>query len=143
MTAENRAEEGLRRRGLRAASMRPRPMTAENRESRRIDRADRPDASMRPRPMTAENRSAAASTRPARRSFNEAAADDRGKPYRRLVRRADAASFNEAAADDRGKPDDVAVIARAAAAASMRPRPMTAENPNIVTHSSAVGPWLQ
>ena len=29
MTAEN-AEEGLRRRGRRAASMRPRPMTAEN-----------------------------------------------------------------------------------------------------------------
>ena len=54
--------------------------------------------------MTAENRPRAADRRRRRNRFNEAAADDRGKPRRR-----------------RGG-------AAPAPAASMRPRPMTAEN---------------
>ena len=59
---------------------------------------------MRPRPMTAENRRRGRERDRVRGGFNEAAADDRGKPRavrrRRPVRRR----------------------------ASMRPRPMTAEN---------------
>ena len=64
---------------IRFASMRPRPMTAENPLPERPPCAH-VAASMRPRPMTAEN--AAAGRRPGhlRRRFNEAAADDRGKP---------------------------------------------------------------
>ena len=55
-------------------------MTAENLAiPARPQRAQVP-ASMRPRPMTAENRRAPSpAARPSRR-FNEAAADDRGKP---------------------------------------------------------------
>ena len=37
--------------------------------------------------------------------------------------------FNEAAADDRGKPQALEQVARRGGLASMRPRPMTAENP--------------
>ena len=87
-------------------------------------------------------------------SFNEAAADDRGKPPRRRRRSGASSCFNEAAADDRGKRPAPRPASRPAAArrfneaaaddrgkqiaegdrglaaqeASMRPRPMTAEN---------------
>ena len=77
MTAENAAaEEGADEVDL--ASMRPRPMTAENDPDRRPPPEIR-QASMRPRPMTAENRSTRRWPRSAP-GFNEAAADDRGKP---------------------------------------------------------------
>ena len=61
------------------ASMRPRPMTAENpgTSNRGVVRAS---ASMRPRPMTAENRDLPSDGRRSGSRFNEAAADDRGKP---------------------------------------------------------------
>ena len=41
------------------------------------------------------------------------------------------ASFNEAAADDRGKQRDVVRFEIEPRPASMRPRPMTAENPAV------------
>ena len=54
-------------------------MTAENiRADRQLAGRDR--ASMRPRPMTAENGRRRRAARSAPPSFNEAAADDRGKP---------------------------------------------------------------
>ena len=55
MTAENLQKKGYPQGGPQSASMRPRPMTAEN----RVPDAGRPDKGRR---------------------FNEAAADDRGKP---------------------------------------------------------------
>ena len=79
MTAEN---DGPARPGhhAAAASMRPRPMTAENGEERQRPRPPRPEASMRPRPMTAENTQVRGQPRTGAARFNEAAADDRGKP---------------------------------------------------------------
>ena len=47
-------------------------------------------ASMRPRPMTAENLAPSGETRPRPGGFNEAAADDRGKPRTRGRRSASA-----------------------------------------------------
>ena len=74
---------------------------------------------MRPRPMTAEN--------------------PRGCAARRLRGRC----FNEAAADDRGKPAPVGVVASFSIGASMRPRPMTAENPSSQARRSASATPLQ
>ena len=109
-------------------------------------------ASMRPRPMTAENghddpgrappdrrfNEAAADDRGKRdgvhlgaiveQGFNEAAADDRGKPGSRAQPEDARPRFNEAAADDRGKPFRFRGLRGAGSVASMRPRPMTAEN---------------
>ena len=67
--------------------MRPRPMTAENTREETTMNLNDALASMRPRPMTAEN-GASAPTTPPRRTprFNEAAADDRGKPARNAPR---------------------------------------------------------
>ena len=79
-------------------------MTAEN---LCVDGSGRPvdAASMRPRPMTAENPDVGRRRDRHRRRFNEAAADDRGKPSRVFVENSELPSrFNEAAADDRGKP---------------------------------------
>ena len=79
--------------------------------------------------MTAENRPRRRRRRRRRRRFNEAAADDRGKPDRDCHHsRSQPERFNEAAADDRGKP--VLSLPRPflRRLASMRPRPMTAEN---------------
>ena len=102
MTAENLTH--LRRPPLRLlASMRPRPMTAENRDFPTGGRPA-PGASMRPRPMTAEN--------------HERQGDGT----------AGGGGFNEAAADDRGKPCHVLNTVVPPSGASMRPRPMTAEN---------------
>ena len=58
-------------------------MTAENRRLG-LTRAELAAASMRPRPMTAENVSLDVDRRSLRGRFNEAAADDRGKPTRGL-----------------------------------------------------------
>ena len=59
--------------------------------------------------MTAENSGASAADFTSLRGFNEAAADDRGKPDGRAVGRRRAGRFNEAAADDRGKhPNELA-----------------------------------
>ena len=79
-------------------------MTAEN-EIGRIQRSDIDWASMRPRPMTAENARSLTASSSVASSFNEAAADDRGKLRRRASRRRTCPRwcFNEAAADDRGK----------------------------------------
>ena len=85
------------------ASMRPRPMTAENRREHVQREPGALVASMRPRPMTAENGAGPAANGHPRRSFNEAAADDRGKRPRSGAPRPGRAGFNEAAADDRGK----------------------------------------
>ena len=127
MTAENRRY--ARRAGARVerASMRPRPMTAENsRGSRRLRRGRRcfNEAAADDRGKRLEHRGAFSSGF----CFNEAAADDRGK--RRRASRESARSargFNEAAADDRGKLGGRRLGAPRRAA-SMRPRPMTAEN---------------
>ena len=59
---------------------------------------------MRPRPMTAENRVETGETGLVIVRFNEAAADDRGKPCGRTRTKNGRPGFNEAAADDRGKP---------------------------------------
>ena len=79
--------------------------------------------------MTAENSACRAGSASPIPRFNEAAADDRGKPRRRSARSASTwDGFNEAAADDRGKlahRRDGLVLDPGA---SMRPRPMTAEN---------------
>ena len=82
---------------------------------------------MRPRPMTAENPRRSGRPWFAPSSFNEAAADDRGKPSSTWTAAAGQRRFNEAAADDRGKPPRPPPPA-AGELASMRPRPMTAEN---------------
>ena len=126
MTAENVVgavvDDGYAR-----ASMRPRPMTAENGEDQGPARR-RVDASMRPRPMTAENTSSASGSRAAGTRFNEAAADDRGKRCSSAsVTSCGPCGFNEAAADDRGKRRP-AHRGAGRPVASMRPRPMTAEN---------------
>ena len=102
-------------------------MTAENRPPRRGEWGPK-KASMRPRPMTAENRGPRRWTKTKWSCFNEAAADDRGKPPRSMPPFEGAESFNEAAADDRGKPAGRLAGALGEAGASMRPRPMTAEN---------------
>ena len=60
--------------------------------------------------------------------FNEAAANGRGNRPRAGPAAAGRRGFNEAAANGRGN-QDVAAIARDAAAASMRPRRMAAEIP--------------
>ena len=101
--------------------------------------------------MTAENAGRGRVLEAGGRRFNEAAADDRGKRGSRRRAAPPAARFNEAAADDRGKPPDpprpdvgpksfneaaaddrgkrlVDQLPAAARRASMRPRPMTAEN---------------
>ena len=69
--------------------------------------------------------------------FNEAAADDRGKL--RVVRAALLANrrFNEAAADDRGKLRLVVGVHDPDVDASMRPRPMTAENKSLAQFAAA------
>ena len=54
--------------------------------------------------MTAENPGRSGPNRRGADCFNEAAADDRGKPPTSCITRPSAACFNEAAADDRGKP---------------------------------------
>ena len=54
--------------------------------------------------MTAENHGGAGRGGGSAGRFNEAAADDRGKPWKGTCRRTCRPSFNEAAADDRGKP---------------------------------------
>ena len=54
--------------------------------------------------MTAENPARAGGAPRARPRFNEAAADDRGKPAPGRPLRRTPGRFNEAAADDRGKP---------------------------------------
>ena len=55
--------------------------------------------------MTAENRRSSLTASASSYPFNEAAADDRGKPAARSrPPRAPPRTFNEAAADDRGKP---------------------------------------
>ena len=59
---------------------------------------------MRPRLIAAENVTAQPETRSAWWSFNEAAADCRGKPVSRIRSPTEYAGFNEAAADCRGKP---------------------------------------
>ena len=51
--------------------------------------------------------------------------------------------FNEAAADDRGKLEGDRAHAIAALSASMRPRPMTAENPPAVRSARLRGDRLQ
>ena len=79
MTAENRPAP-CSSTVTKRPSMRPRPMTAENRTAGNGRHVDARAPSMRPRPMTAENRAAAPRRRPDRPPFNEAAADDRGKP---------------------------------------------------------------
>ena len=53
--------------------------------------------------MTAENAPPAGRTGGGENCFNEAAADDRGKPRAAARRRGSSPRFNEAAADDRGK----------------------------------------
>ena len=59
--------------------------------------------------MTAENRPLRPRPKRAPGSFNEAAADDRGKPSCPWSRSAcPPIGFNEAAADDRGKPPSIA-----------------------------------
>ena len=128
MTAEN-ADGPRRRDRVRTASMRPRPMTAENaHDAGDLDEPRRlADASMRPRPMTAENSPAPSPAPAPSPRFNEAAADDRGKRGRRVGGSVRSACFNEAAADDRGKRRRDRVRRRRRRA-SMRPRPMTAEN---------------
>ena len=78
--------------------------------------------------MTAENGGGRhGRCRPAAR-FNEAAADDRGKHPSRPRADSSAGRFNEAAADDRGKRRGRGRLEAERRAASMRPRPMTAEN---------------
>ena len=63
-----------------------------------------------------------------RPGFNEAAADDRGKRTPPILHgQGRVWRFNEAAADDRGKREGEAE-GHARRDASMRPRPMTAEN---------------
>ena len=62
--------------------MRPRPMTAENLQRRRRS-GESGVASMRPRPMTAENLINGTPITTGSDGFNEAAADDRGKPLGR------------------------------------------------------------
>ena len=88
-------------------------------------------ASMRPRPDAAENRRRGPISSPVSLPrFNEAAARCRGKPSRRSAGPTGWWSrFNEAAARCRGKPFGWRATAEAAAAASMRPRPDAAENP--------------
>ena len=78
--------------------------------------------------MTAEN--APRPRAPRRRSsgFNEAAADDRGKQGVMARDRLGDPRFNEAAADDRGKRRGEWTVPWLLRWASMRPRPMTAEN---------------
>ena len=52
--------------------------------------------------------------------------------------------FNEAAADDRGKPPTLAATwGRGLSLASMRPRPMTAENPGSMRAQASMSPALQ
>ena len=115
------------KRGCFDASMRPRPMTAENMLAADA-KPTRHGASMRPRPMTAENIAEAPFGRfPLHKGFNEAAADDRGKRIRSCRLAAPRGGFNEAAADDRGKRGRRGA-AHGVRSASMRPRPMTAEN---------------
>ena len=82
-------------------------MTAENVLHRARPAGAERAASMRPRPMTAENT----------------------RRFGRRPRRP--SSFNEAAADDRGKPTKAAAAGVATQTASMRPRPMTAENAGV------------
>ena len=77
--------------------------------------------------MTAENSAIFRTTASGTWGFNEAAADDRGKHARARRRAPPVGGFNEAAADDRGKLLG-APATWAVAVASMRPRPMTAEN---------------
>ena len=101
-TAENNAQ--LERLAAKVeASMRPRHQTAENIALRAVLAALR-RASMRPRHQTAENPSPAAPWSTRSKSFNEAAASNRGKL--------------------RGVPADVHLRPHA----SMRPRHQTAEN---------------
>ena len=79
--------------------------------------------------MTAENRCEAFARLTMAACFNEAAADDRGKQTRGAIHAAEMRRFNEAAADDRGKHTmHLQNRSRAQRRASMRPRPMTAEN---------------
>ena len=78
--------------------------------------------------MTAENLGREGRAAGRNRSFNEAAADDRGKPAPTSGGVGAEKSFNEAAADDRGKPMANRAGKALASRASMRPRPMTAEN---------------
>ena len=106
-------------------------MTAENPRQLAVRGGPHPPPSMRPRPMTAENPIGSALPPPAS-PFNEAAADDRGKPASRCAPPWPRAGFNEAAADDRGKPDRVDLGADRLDGASMRPRPMTAENRRVL-----------
>ena len=78
--------------------------------------------------MTAENFLLLGRLGVAHRRFNEAAADDRGKREHCDTDFLHMNSFNEAAADDRGKRGVPGLPEGAAVGASMRPRPMTAEN---------------
>ena len=77
--------------------------------------------------MTAENERRRVEGPGDLQCFNEAAADDRGKRPAASTRARICSGFNEAAADDRGKLQP-GKICRVQPGASMRPRPMTAEN---------------
>ena len=84
------------------ASMRPRLIAAENGPDQQQGGGVLP-ASMRPRLIAAENDLLADGRLSATDSFNEAAADCRGKPLATVCTRMASESFNEAAADCRGK----------------------------------------
>ena len=90
--------------------------------------------------MTAENHLGQHHLHGAGLRFNEAAADDRGKPIGRGPVDVSDARFNEAAADDRGKRPPGRGARAGAPPASMRPRPMTAENSSSIHSCGTIAP---
>ena len=97
-----------------------------------------PLASMRPRHKTAENPRSIRPTSGASSGFNEAAAQNRGKPWACCARARASSCFNEAAAQNRGKRLPRGVPLLGIHVASMRPRHKTAENGPRVAHRRGV-----
>ena len=126
-TAEN-ASTGSRPSRRPPASMRPRHKTAENPVPGRLSGSGRA-ASMRPRHKTAENTNTWGARTGAGAGFNEAAAQNRGKPrWRPRSSGPRRSRFNEAAAQNRGKRTSPCGSVDRSGPASMRPRHKTAEN---------------
>ena len=103
-------------------------MTAENRRDPADLHAVARLASMRPRPMTAENLSSSRRRKRGCGCFNEAAADDRGKPPGAPPKPCGAILASMRPRPMTAENERSRIVVEAERSASMRPRPMTAEN---------------